>query len=102
MTFSPDNSPKLNTFRMLPLALNDPDVIGYSACWGNTLMTLHAYRAGENFVFYKDLSAAYPRAVWIHLPMSSGERISEIWGRRGKIHSHMGSIGKIQPSTCHA
>lgn len=77
---------------MVPLSLNDPDVIGYSACWGKTLMTLHAHRAGENFSFYKDFSAAYPRAVWIHLPMSSGERISEIWGRRGKIHDHMGLL----------
>ncbi|RSL92063.1 hypothetical protein CEP52_014044 [Fusarium oligoseptatum] len=92
LTFSPDNALKINMFRMVPLTLNDPDVIGYSVCWGKTLMTLHAHRVGEDLSFYKDFSAAYPRAAWIHIPMSSGERISEIWGRRGKIHDHMGLL----------
>lgn len=88
----PNSGPKLNAFRMVPLDLNAPDVVGYSACWSGKLMMLHAHKAGENLSFYKDLLAAYGRAVWIYLPMSSGERILEIWGRRGRLDGHMGLL----------
>lgn len=88
----PNSGLKLNTFRMVPLDLNAPDVVGYSACWSGRLMMLHAHKAGENLAFYKDLLAAYGRAVWIYIPMSPGERILEIWGRRGRLDGHMGLL----------
>lgn len=77
---------------MVPLDLNAPGVVGYSACWSGKLMMLHVHKVGENLAFYKDLLAAYDRAVWIYIPMSSGEHILEIWGRRGRLDDRMGLL----------
>lgn len=61
-------------------------------CWSGKLMMLHIHKVGENLAFYKDLLAAYDRGVWIYIPMSSGERILEIWGRRGRLDDRMGLL----------
>lgn len=78
---------------MLPLDLNASDVTGYSACLDAcNIRMLHAHKAGESLAFYKDLSESHPRALWVYIPMSSGERISEIWVRRGKMYNHLGLL----------
>ena len=51
--------PLLNNFQMLPFAINDPHITGYSVCWASRLFRLHAHREGEDMSFYRDLDASY-------------------------------------------
>lgn len=66
---------------MIPLELNDPNVIGYSACWRGGLISLHAHRLNEDAEFFHEIGYPDHGPVWTFLGMNPGETITEIWRR---------------------
>ncbi|KAI1821807.1 hypothetical protein F4861DRAFT_438964 [Xylaria intraflava] len=67
--------------RMAALEINEPTITGYSACWTNHLVGLHAHYEGD-LSFYRDYPTRHENTVWIYFPIHPGEFITEIWRRR--------------------
>lgn len=55
-----------------------PQAMGYSICWNKRIMYLHAHLPQEDFSFYE----ACQGGMWVHFPVSCGEKITEIWTQR--------------------
>ena len=90
--FAPDSAEVPSGSRMALLDINAPGVTGYSACWAGNVMMLYAHTPGMDSTFFRDFSASYRRPIWIHMPIDPGERVVEMWGRRGKTNEHMGLV----------
>ncbi len=84
--------PLLDNFQMLPFAINDPHITGYSVCWASRLFRLHAHREGEDMSFYRDLDASYDQPTWIYMPTDPGELITDIWFRQSEGYSDLALV----------
>jgi hypothetical protein len=79
---------------MIPLSLNEPDCTGYSACWNTfsrrgALVHLQAHRAGDAAQFYRTPELDQPWNLWTYIPVKNGERIAEVWCRKGRPASEV-------------
>ncbi|KFA49717.1 hypothetical protein S40293_01402 [Stachybotrys chartarum IBT 40293] len=75
--------------RMVPVDLNLPGCVGYSACWSTfsrrgALVHLQAHRVGESLDYYRDPERSQPWNLWTYMPVAEGEQIKEIWCRKGR------------------
>jgi len=72
--------------RFLPLAINAPDPTGYSFCFTEHLINMHAHQDGQNMEHnvYQDFKELMQSCHhWVHLPIGRGEYISEVWWAPG-------------------
>ncbi|KAH8680165.1 hypothetical protein BGZ61DRAFT_535247 [Ilyonectria robusta] len=67
--------------RLIPLELNNPNVIGYSACWRGSLISLHSHRLNEDAEFFHEIGYPEDGPVWTFLAMNPGKTVTEIWRR---------------------
>ncbi|KAF5599989.1 hypothetical protein FPANT_2866 [Fusarium pseudoanthophilum] len=86
--------------RMVALEFNEPEIMGYSACWyKDQLVDLHTHKAEESLAFYRELdemakqklakeksddSTAIPSPYWTYHPLNAGERVEQVWLRTKK------------------
>ncbi|KAK4041709.1 hypothetical protein C8A01DRAFT_14573 [Parachaetomium inaequale] len=87
----------LEQSQMLPFTLNDPQVTGYSACWSNRLLRLHAHRDGEDMSFYQDLDCIAEQPTWIYIPNEPGELVTDIWFRHAENYHHLALLVIMKP-----
>ncbi|KZL64983.1 hypothetical protein CT0861_12835, partial [Colletotrichum tofieldiae] len=75
------------------LACNEPGIAAYSVYWNCSIMLLHAHIPGEDLTFYE----GYQEGIWLHFPLKTGEKISEIW-KHGQVESDLALILKTNHS----
>ncbi|KAI9163541.1 hypothetical protein HJFPF1_05158 [Paramyrothecium foliicola] len=74
--FSVDNAlppERVNLFKF-----NERGTTGYSVCWNQKIVAIHAHRKGENLNnVYAPVRSYGPTPVWQYLPMETGEYICQ-------------------------
>ncbi|KIH91072.1 hypothetical protein SPBR_01434 [Sporothrix brasiliensis 5110] len=82
-------------WHMESTVLNAPRVVGYSAFWFGHLLGLRAHYGNEkDLSFYDqyDIPEFLGFCVFIYFPLAKGERLAEVFGRRGGQDNHMGLL----------
>ncbi|KAF9782571.1 hypothetical protein IL306_010797 [Fusarium sp. DS 682] len=86
--------------RMVALDFNEPEIRGYSACWfKGELVDFHMHRTEESLEFYQEVDemakmkgpreksddgSTNPAPFWTYHPLSTGERVEQVWLRTRK------------------
>ncbi|KFA66113.1 hypothetical protein S40285_04310 [Stachybotrys chlorohalonatus IBT 40285] len=74
--------PALETQRMYPLLLNDPNITGYSVCFTGRTFSVYTHRCGVHDVaewYEANVEAPFTRSIWQHIPMNEKEVVTELW-----------------------
>ncbi len=80
---APSEDLRCESYRMMKLDLNAPDVVGYSVCYQSQIITMHAHRSGEGLAFYRDWDPPTGRVIWHYIPIDPDELVTDIWVRAG-------------------
>lgn len=69
--------------RMTSFKCNDPKAIGYSVCWKEQPIYIHAHTKGESLSFYD--SPRYTSGIWLHMSLCRDEFVTDVWIRRRRL-----------------
>lgn len=61
---------------------NGPEIMGYSACWNDGLVTIITHKTGRS-VNAEAMEADAISGSWLYAPVDVGETISEVWKKEG-------------------
>ena len=74
--------------RMIAIACNNSQIIGYSLLWSGRIERIFALRNGQDMSFDKD----FTNSSLLHLPIDQGETVTEIYKGDG-VYSYWNAPG---------